>query len=358
MNVAACDALSEIAPIYYIGPISPPIYFYEKVTSHLLRTAGLPRNFLAFSARRLKVFAEEVSSQCVTDARLDFFHGFTGWILAPPPRPYVAYSDCTFHDYMNIYHRRELFRVVDLERIERAEAAWLKRAHRVLFSTQWAAERAVNTYGLDVANVKTIGAFGESDMPVNDTYAGAKEFAFVSTNFFTKGGHTVFSAFRALRAYHPDARLTVVGDCPASIASQAGVEFVGFLRKEVPAEYAMYRQILGRVRALVHPTSSDIAPLIIIEAGYFGCPAISSRRFAIPEIVDDMRTGLLLDEPTMAVAVERAMDWMLRNEHEYQEMRRAVWTKARKEHCKSRFSDQLCTAVCSTMNDGWTGAAQ
>jgi len=38
-------------------------------------------------------------------------------------------------------------------------------------------------------------------------------------------------------------------------------------------------------------THSDIAPLLLVEAGYFGCPVDSTRRFAIPDIVEHGRAG-------------------------------------------------------------------
>jgi glycosyltransferase involved in cell wall biosynthesis len=40
-------------------------------------------------------------------------------------------------------------------------------------------------------------------------------------------------------------------------------------------------------RALVNATRNDICPLLLVEAGYVGCPVISTRKFAIPEIIDN-----------------------------------------------------------------------
>jgi glycosyltransferase involved in cell wall biosynthesis len=127
--------------------------------------------------------------------------------------------------------------------------------------------------------------------------------------------------------------------------AEPGVHFVGFLRKEIPDEYARYQQILGRVRAIVHPTKSDIAPLIIVECGNVGCPAISSRRFAIPELIDHARTGFLLDDSSQTKAVTGAMSWMLEHEDEYRKMRKAAWAKARGQHSKEQFEERLLTCL-------------
>jgi glycosyltransferase involved in cell wall biosynthesis len=85
--------------------------------------------------------------------------------------------------------------------------------------------------------------------------------------------------------------------------------------------------------------------LLIIEAGYLGCPVISSRRFAIPELVDHERTGLLLDDSFQTSTVTGAMCWMLEHADEYQQMREAAWAKAHKLHSKRKFEELLLACV-------------
>jgi glycosyltransferase involved in cell wall biosynthesis len=345
MNTAAFSAISTFETSCYVGPINPPVILRQKALSKFRRVAGSQGSFFFFSARRLKKIADEVHSQSRVDARLDFFHGFTPWIMTKPQRPYVAWSDCTFRDYIDIFHRREQFSSDDLARIEQAEAAWLKNARYALFTSRWAADRAIGHYALDACRVGSVGIFGEIEMPPRDDYAGGKEFAFVSTNFQAKGGPTVLSAFREVRKVHTDASLVIVGDAPSNLGEESGVRFAGFLRKEVQGESQRFLQILGRARALVHPTRSDISPLLLLEAGYLGCPVISSRKFGIPELVKDGRTGLLLDDPSQPAMVTSAMRWMLEHNGEYRQMREAAWSNARELHSKRKFEQRLLAFV-------------
>jgi len=344
MNAAAFSAVSRFEASNYIGPINPPVMVWQKAPSKVRRWAGLQGSFFFFSRHRLTAIANAVHSKCKANAHLDFFHGFTPWIMTKPERPYITWSDCTFRDYIDIFCRREKFRHEDLERIEEAEAAWLRNARLVLFTSEWAADRAVHQYALDARRVTSVGVFGEIEMPVRDVYAGGKEFAFMSTNFEAKGGRIVLSAFQELRKRDADVSLIVVGDKPSDLAPQPGLEFVGFLRKEVPSDLEQFRKILGRVRALVHPTKSDITPLVIVEAGYFGCPAISSRRFGIPELVDHDRTGILLQEPS-STSVSDAMAWILEHTDEYERMRKCAWAKAHGQHSKQKFEERLVANV-------------
>jgi len=144
--------------------------------------------------------------------------------------------------------------------------------------------------------------------------------------------------------------LVIVGDGPPRHQLSSGVRSVGFLRKEVPEEYQQFRGILAGARAVISATTSDICPLLFVEASYFGCPVISTRKFAIPEIVDDGRTGLLLDESPDSDSLTRAMTRLLEMTVEYQGMRAAAWAKARAMHSRKRFEERLCSYVLQSIS--------
>jgi glycosyltransferase involved in cell wall biosynthesis len=159
----------------------------------------------------------------------------------------------------------------------------------------------------------------------------------------------VLAAIRDVRRRHPDASLTIVGDRPADLAAHDGVVAAGFLHKEDPGEVARFRDILASAMALVLPTRGDVSPLIIAEAGYFGCPAIASRSFGIPELVLDGATGILLDDPRDAGAVARAMTWMIEHENEYRRMRKGAWDRSRSEYSRPQFEKRVVGFVNRVM---------
>jgi glycosyltransferase involved in cell wall biosynthesis len=351
MNAAACAALAKRHALHYAGPIDPPVVAWEKALSKGLRLSGVGGGFAAFSERRLATIAEEVTRRASPQADLDFFHGFTPWIAWRPARPYVAWSDCTFRDYIDLYHDRSRFSADDLARIERAEATWLRGAGRVLFTSRWAAERATCDYQLEAARVGVVGVFGEFEPPEADIYAGAARFTFVSTDFAAKGGPVALAAFRQVREHHPEAQLTIVG-APADIADEPGVDHAGYLRKEVAEEHRRFRAILASSLAVVHPTRSDIAPLLLVEAGLFGCPVIASRAFAIPELLTHEETGLLLDSPSDPDQVAAAMRWLL--DHRF-DLRQDAWRQARALHGKDAFEARLLEQIDAALREA--GAA-
>jgi len=335
MNVAAFEAVQKCGQVKYVGPINPPVSFCQKLKSKSLRLLGKPGDFFFFSKDRLNAIREEVRARCSAAASLDFFHGFTPWTLTDTGRPYVTWSDCTFHDYLRIYHDVVNFRTEDINQIEDAEAKWLTGAHRVLFTSEWSARSAREVYGLPESKVGVVGIFGEVEPPEADTFQGGQAFLFVSTNFKAKGGPIVLEAFRKIRMNHPEATLTIVGDSP-SRCNVPGVTLIGFLRKEAPEEVARFAHLFSQARGVVHPTRSDILPLLLVEAGYFGVPVISTRRFAIPELVEHGVNGILIERPNDVGELRAGMEAMMLDEV-YLPMRKAAWEISRRDYSRQLF---------------------
>ena len=342
MNAAAFDALSGKYSVNTIAPINPGINYLQKAVSKLRRTLGRPGAYYFYSESRLLSISLEVEKRCSGPASLDFFHGFTPWISTRSDRPYAASSDCTFKDYISIYHDKLDFLDLDLSRIINEEAAWLQGADAVIFSSQWAAARAKSDYSLDPIKVHVIPPIGELKGFGKDFYSGGFGFTFISTNFFAKGGPSVVAAFQRLKRIYKDVRLTVVGDMPPGARSGQGIEYTGYLRKEVEAERHELIRIFSESRAIVNCSVADIAPIVLVEAASYGCPVVSTNRFAIPEIVVNEVTGILVDDEQDLVG---AMEKMLADVTKYLLMRRSALEAAKSLNSAHRFQEQLCATV-------------
>ncbi len=124
-----------------------------------------------------------------------------------------------------------------------------------------------------------------------------------------KGGDLVLAAFRRVRSVCPEAQLMYVTDEPPS-APLRGVEVIPLVAPSAVAD--LYR----RAHIFVNPTTAEGFGFTNVEAQGFGLPVISTRVGAIPEVVDDGKTGLLVpprDEAALYDAMLRlAMDTQLR----------------------------------------------
>lgn len=347
MNRAMFDVLSRDNRVDYVGPISPAPIRWQHWISKARRMLQMGGDFFYFSKRRLDTIRVMVDQQLNhSSADLAVFHGFTPWIHVQPKQPYVAWSDCCFRQYVQIYHDERQFRANDLQRISDSEAKWLRGAERVLFRNQWAADETTAEYGLDPKRVAVVGNYGFMPPPSTDTYQGSADFLFITTDFVKKGGDVAIRAFEKLRQRHSHSRFIVFGSRPPpQLLRIPGVIYKGWIKKSDPAQQKTLADAYANARGLVHPTTADTNPMVVIEAGYFGCPAISTRRFAIPELIVDGVTGRLVDDPRSVEEVYQAMTAFLDDEASYQAMRASVRERMLTNYTKEIFERKLAGEI-------------
>jgi hypothetical protein len=116
MNAAASYAVSRFEVPHYVGAINPSVIFVAKSIIQI-PTRSWFAGFLCFLLR----------AQAKGDCRRGSFEmpircapGFVSWIYTmdsdQAQHPYIAWSDCAFRDYIDIFHSREQFCREDLER--------------------------------------------------------------------------------------------------------------------------------------------------------------------------------------------------------------------------------------------------
>ena len=314
--------------INYAGPVHPPVSRAAKLVSKARRILGGRGRFYAFSEERLEAIHRQVRA-ARRPADYDLFLGATPWVRCRFEQPYGAYLDACFRTYFDNNLRTSEFSREDARRIERQEKEWLEKAHTVFWASAWSRDEAIRHYGLSSENHVVASIGGNLAPPASDTYAAEISFLFIAQNFALKGGPIACAALQAVRRRHPEATLTVLGQQPpAEYARMPGVRYAGYLRKTEPDQLAQFRSILASSFCLVHPTQSDTIAQGIVEAAYFGCPSIAPRRFAIPELILDRQTGVLVDTPFTPGDIEREMLWMLEQPARYAELRRAARSHA------------------------------
>jgi glycosyltransferase involved in cell wall biosynthesis len=306
----------------YVGPFNPPVSKSARLVSKAKRLLGGKGSFYYFSEPRLAAIRRQVAP-ALKEADYNLFFGITPWVKCEFETPYGVYLDACFRTYFNNNLRTEEFSSADIGRIEQAEKSWLERANHIFWASAWARDEAIGHYHLSTDNHHVVGMGGNIEVPAADTYSGALAFLFIAQNFALKGGPVACAALERVRQRHPDAKLVIVGQKPPDeFLRQPGVEYCGYLRKGRREELARFGSILASAFCLLHPTNSDTVSQVIIECGYFGCPSIAPRRFAIPELVIDRQTGVLIDSPFTAADFEREMLWMLADRPLYERMRR------------------------------------
>lgn len=115
---------------------------------------------------------------------------------------------------------------------------------------------------------------------------------FVGKEFERKGGGVLVKAFHRVRQAIPNARLIIVGASP-DVAHAAGIDVRGFINRD--------RQGAGSLTSLYRSADLFCMPslyepfgVVFVEAMMHGLPCIGTTEWAMPEIIDDGRTGWLV----------------------------------------------------------------
>ena len=114
-----------------------------------------------------------------------------------------------------------------------------------------------------------------------------KKILFVGVDWERKGGPVLLEAFRRVRRTHPTAELIIVGCSPE--VSLAGCRVVGRVPLEDVANF--YRS----ASVFCLPTTVEPFGFVFLEAFSHGLPIVATNIGAIPDFVQNGRSGYLVD---------------------------------------------------------------
>ncbi len=129
-----------------------------------------------------------------------------------------------------------------------------------------------------------------------------------------KGQAVLAEAFARIAPRHPEWKLCLAGP----VAEEATAQQIARIAREhrlqdrilLPGEIRSVGELLGRAAIYAQPSLSEALGLALQEAMFHGCAAIGARTGGIPELIDDGKTGLLVEagnpEP-LADALENLM---------------------------------------------------
>jgi glycosyltransferase involved in cell wall biosynthesis len=116
---------------------------------------------------------------------------------------------------------------------------------------------------------------------------------FVGRDPVRKGADIMLGAFRHVRERIPTARLVMVGP-PQTTPVPEGVEVTGFLDRDTPTGLAAMNAAYASAQVFCLPTRFDAFGTSFVEAMAYGLPCVGPRAWAVPEIIEDGRTGLMV----------------------------------------------------------------
>lgn len=238
--------------------------------------------------------------------------------------PIVYLSDTTFRVYNQLYEIN--FTPKQRELSEKSEANAIARANQVVYSSEWAANSAINDYGADPGKVHVI-AFGANldDVPAANEVLTHKHNAvcrllFVGKDWKRKGGNIAFDCLKALLNMGINTELTMIGCTPPDGLTHEKLTIIPFLNKNIPKQRKQLNEIYLRSNFLLFPTRADCSPIAICEANAFGLPVITTTVGGVPSIIRNGVNGYMLPLSAPGEEYAKAIANSFANSATYQQL--------------------------------------
>jgi alpha-maltose-1-phosphate synthase len=316
---SALEAMGhEVVPVPAIGPLEP-----RDAATGRPRVTGAVAVHLA--AALLRYGRRAMSYRWNTGVAFDLHSRWVGEQLAsagpidavlqngalfapglPPALPYVLYVDYT----RALAERSPPVRAAGLASQPRWGNAW-RRRERALYAgaatiaafSARAARSVVEDYGVAPGKVQVVGPGANVPLGAAERTDDGETVLFVGREFVRKGGPILLDAFERLRRVRPAARLVVAGPT-RPIPSARGVSHLG------PVPMDALPALFARATVFALPTLQEPFGIAYLDAMSCGLPCVATRTEAVPEIVEDGVTGLLVppgDASSLAAALERLL---------------------------------------------------
>lgn len=212
--------------------------------------------------------------------------------------PIVFWTDATFASMLNYYITD--FSKKSIQESEKLEYEALKRCKYAIYSSEWAANSAIQNYGINPNKVKVIPFGANIDrIPLkNETIKPLNKplnLLFIGKGWERKGGTIALETISELSRMGVDVSLNLVGSKPPSgITLPKNVKVYEFLDKNNKVDSEILYNLFKNADLFLLPTRKECYGIVFCEANSFGIPVITTNTGGIPTIVQDGMNGYKL----------------------------------------------------------------
>jgi glycosyltransferase involved in cell wall biosynthesis len=259
--------------------------------------------------------------------------------------PYSIWMDNTWHLLCDGRTAPRWATGAALDYVDGLERKALQDASSVLTFSEHVRDDVISHYGVTAERAFAVGC-GSGDLP---PFEGEKRYhqghlLFVAKHLFAeKGGEIVIEAFELIRARRPRTRLVVVGSDAviARLRGRPGVEAHGFVSRET------LKGLFHGAAMLVQPMLADPWGQVYLEAMKARAIVVSLRVAALPELTENGRLGVLVDEPAPERIAGAVLETYARPEAEIDAMARCAQERALRLYSWDKVADRVVAALMS-----------
>jgi len=219
-------------------------------------------------------------------------------------KPIVVWVDATFSSLLDTYPQYSKLTNKQIKAGNELEDSAFERISKVIFSTSWAANSAINSYQLNKNKVEIIpfgsnleNNFQQKDIQLfNRSKSDDKiKLLFIGADWDKKGGDLLLSIFSELKQLSNRYELDIVGSSPDNAPEMDDIIFHGFLNKSNSSQNQKLNSLFQSSHYFILPTKAEAFGIVFCEANSYGLPVFGSNIGGIPDIIKNGVNGELLE---------------------------------------------------------------
>jgi len=218
--------------------------------------------------------------------------------------PKIIYTDATFASMLDYYGGFSNLSSETIRQGHAIEKQALLNCDLAIYSSDWAAQSAINDYGANPEKVKVIPFGANLDLNVSQSEVETTIVArstdkvrilFNGVDWERKGGSLVLLAAEKIRQSGVDIELHIVGARNLDKTTLPSyVVYHGFLNKSVAAEMQTLQRLYQDCHFLFVPSNAEAYGLVFCEANAYGMPAFAKDTGGISTIISNGKNGFAL----------------------------------------------------------------
>ncbi len=235
----------------------------------------------------------------------------------------------------------------------RRDGAILRRAAAIVSTSHWTARDVARLYPDCHAPIHVmpdpvrLDLFDRAWIDERRSRAGARpQCLFIGGDFPRKGGYDLLEAWVS-GGFSRRADLLLVTGWPLPSPLPPGVRVLAGILANTPEWTAVWRA----ADLFVMPTRNEAFGLVFQEAAAAGLPAIGTRLNAVPEIIDDGRSGVLV-APGVIAELSAALDQLIASAELRERLGRAARVKIEQDADPGAHRARLVALITQVTGHG------
>lgn len=297
----------------YLGPLSRELPNFFKI-KQIFKKAVLGQRE---SPRYNIIAAKNYSKACAQKLERSQARAIISPLINPIAyldinKPIVLWTDALYAATLGFYPLSQFHSANTIQAANTITRECLARCTLAIFSSEWAANSAVELYGTSREKVKVVpfGAnidvypnFDEIKNIIAQRSKQKIQIVFLAKNWERKGGDIVVKVAHALHKAEVPVELHIIGYHPPSLDNAPEyIKCHGFISKQTAEGRKKFNNILAQSHLLFVPSRAEAFGIAFCEANAFAVPCITTYVGGLGTVVKNHINGMTfgLDAPIAA----------------------------------------------------------